>query len=219
MGLARQRHTPRLEDNRGWGPASWRTAFPGGEGRDLWCSGPWSPESHGTWDFEPERSGKLKWAAGAGGEDLGGLWAGLRARGRSVWAGTGCGPGSGPGGVPGAGRGRGRRDRVCPGGGWSRGWGRSRGRGGGGPLPCRARHALGSPRRGGCLAGRIPAHRTPRCPPARARNRGPAHLRRSRARRDRARHLWLRPPSSPGHAARGGGGSERPPGPPVSAGP
>ena len=26
---------PRLEDNRAWGPASWRTAFLGGERRDL----------------------------------------------------------------------------------------------------------------------------------------------------------------------------------------
>ena len=37
----------------------------------------WSPESHGTWDFQPERRGKREWAARGGGEDLGGLWAGL----------------------------------------------------------------------------------------------------------------------------------------------
>lgn len=168
-----------------WGPVSRRTALAGGEGRDLWCPAPWSLVSHGTWDFEPERSREREraavggWVGGAPGlRTQAGVWAGL-------WAGLGAGEGRSGSGAsargravgrglgPGASRGRGE---VGVGGVGSRravgGVGAGVGAGGvvkaGRPLPRGARRALGFPRRGGCLAGLTQARSTLSCTRARA---------------------------------------------------
>lgn len=139
------------------------------------------------------------------------LWLGLGAEegpgwGWRVWEGPAVGPGR-PGGVSGLWAGSGPVPGSAVGGVGAGGVAEA-----GRALPRGARRALGSPRRGGCLAGRPQTRRTPRWPNL-------PHLLPPRAWQDPARHLWLRPVRSPGHGARGGSGSEGPPGRPVSWGP
>lgn len=113
------------------------------------------------------------------------LWLGLGAEegpgwGWRVWEGPAVGPGR-PGGVSGLWAGSGPVPGSAVGGVGAGGVAEA-----GRALPRGARRALGSPRRGGCLAGRPQTRRTPRWPNL-------PHLLPPRAWQDPARHLWLRP--------------------------